>query len=70
MLEKRYEPGDIEKKWYDFWIGKDYFRAESKSDKPAYAYIFSRQLPGDESGAFQAEITLTRVWINENFIFF
>lgn len=28
-------------------------RAE-KSDKPAYAYLFARQLPGDESGAFHS----------------
>jgi valyl-tRNA synthetase len=39
MLEKRYEPKDIEKKWYDFWIEKDYFRAEAKSDKPAYCIV-------------------------------
>ncbi|RJQ53351.1 MAG: valine--tRNA ligase [Nitrospiraceae bacterium] len=39
MLEKRYEPKDIEKKWYDFWIEKDYFRAASKSDKPAYCIV-------------------------------
>jgi valyl-tRNA synthetase len=39
MLEKRYEPKDIEKKWYDFWIEKEYFRAESKSDKPAYCIV-------------------------------
>jgi valyl-tRNA synthetase len=39
MLEKRYEPKDIEKKWYDFWIEKDYFRAEAKSDRPAYCIV-------------------------------
>ncbi|MBI5409597.1 MAG: valine--tRNA ligase [Nitrospirae bacterium] len=39
MLEKRYEPKDIEKKWYDFWIEKDYFRAESKSDRPPYCIV-------------------------------
>jgi valyl-tRNA synthetase len=39
MLEKRYEPKDIEKKWYDFWIEKEYFRAESKSDKPSYCIV-------------------------------
>lgn len=27
---------------------------EEKSDIPAYAYIFSRQLPGDDSGAFHS----------------
>ncbi|MBI5741401.1 MAG: valine--tRNA ligase [Nitrospirae bacterium] len=39
MLEKRYEPKDIEKKWYDFWIEKNYFRAEAKSDKPSYCIV-------------------------------
>ncbi len=39
MLEKRYEPKDIEEKWYDFWIEKDYFRAEAKSDRPAYCIV-------------------------------
>ena len=27
---------------------------EEQSDKPAYAYMFARQLPGDESGAFHS----------------
>ena len=27
---------------------------EQESDEPAYAYLFSRQLPGDESGAFHS----------------
>ncbi|RJQ43345.1 MAG: valine--tRNA ligase [Nitrospiraceae bacterium] len=39
MLDKRYEPKDLEKKWYDFWIEKDYFRAASKSDKPAFCIV-------------------------------
>ncbi|RJQ21445.1 MAG: valine--tRNA ligase [Nitrospiraceae bacterium] len=39
MLEKRYEPKDIEKKWYDFWIEKNYFRAEAKSDRPPYCIV-------------------------------
>ncbi|MBI4849237.1 MAG: valine--tRNA ligase [Nitrospirae bacterium] len=39
MLEKRYEPKDIEKKWYDFWIENEYFRAEGKSDKPPYCIV-------------------------------
>jgi valyl-tRNA synthetase len=39
MLEKRYEPEDIEKKWYDFWIRKDYFRAAGMSNKPAYCIV-------------------------------
>jgi valyl-tRNA synthetase len=39
MLEKRYDPKEIEKKWYDFWIEKEYFKAESKSDKPPYCIV-------------------------------
>ncbi|MDH4028337.1 MAG: valine--tRNA ligase, partial [Nitrospirota bacterium] len=39
MLDKRYNPQDIEKKWYDFWLEKEYFRAESKSDKPPYCIV-------------------------------
>jgi len=39
MLEKRYNPADIEKKWYDFWIENEYFRAESKSEKEPYCIV-------------------------------
>ncbi len=39
MLEKRYNPKDIEKKWYDYWQGKGYFKAESKSGKPSYCIV-------------------------------
>ena len=39
MLDKRYDPKEIEKKWYDFWIEKEYFKAESKSDKPPYCIV-------------------------------
>ena len=39
MSDKRYNHKDIEKKWYDFWIEKKYFEAESKSDKPSYCIV-------------------------------
>jgi valyl-tRNA synthetase len=39
MLEKRYEPKEIEKKWYDFWIRNDYFKADSVSEKPSYCIV-------------------------------
>ena len=39
MLEKRYDPKKIEKKWYDFWLEKEYFRAEAKSNKPSYCIV-------------------------------
>jgi valyl-tRNA synthetase len=39
MLDKRYNPHEIEKKWYNYWIEKEYFKAESKSDKPSYCIV-------------------------------
>ncbi|MEK7308005.1 MAG: valine--tRNA ligase, partial [Nitrospirota bacterium] len=39
MIEKSYNPKDIEEKWYNFWLGKDYFRADSESSKPAYCIV-------------------------------
>jgi len=39
MIDKRYNPKEIEKKWYDFWLERDYFRADSNSDKPPYCIV-------------------------------
>ena len=39
MLDKRYNPEEIEKKWYDFWLEKEYFKAEPQSDKPSYCIV-------------------------------
>ncbi|NOZ68628.1 MAG: class I tRNA ligase family protein, partial [Deferribacteres bacterium] len=39
MLDKRYNPGESEKKWYAFWLEKEYFRAEARSDKPPYCIV-------------------------------
>ena len=39
MMEKSYNPKGIEEKLYNFWLEKDYFRAESRSDKPAYCIV-------------------------------
>lgn len=39
MLDKRYDPKTIEKKWYDFWIEKEYFKAEAVSDKESYCIV-------------------------------
>ena len=39
MIDKRYEPEEIEKRWYDLWLEKGYFQAESKSDKPSYCIV-------------------------------
>ncbi|MBC8413928.1 valine--tRNA ligase, partial [bacterium] len=39
MLDKRYDPKDIENKWYSFWTEKGYFKAEAKSEKPSYCIV-------------------------------
>ncbi|MBI4844525.1 MAG: valine--tRNA ligase [Nitrospirae bacterium] len=39
MIDKRYNPEDVENKWYSFWLEKEYFKAESKSDKPSYCIV-------------------------------
>jgi valyl-tRNA synthetase len=39
MIEKSYNPIGIEQKWYDFWLEKNYFRADSKSEKPPFCIV-------------------------------
>jgi valyl-tRNA synthetase len=39
MIDKSYKPEGLEEKWYDFWLEKGYFRAESRSDKPPYCIV-------------------------------
>ncbi len=39
MLDKRYSPEEVEKKWYSTWLEKEYFKAEPKSDKPSYCIV-------------------------------
>ena len=31
-ISKTFTPGEIENKWYDFWIGKDLFSSTSEFD--------------------------------------
>ncbi|MFP4389966.1 MAG: class I tRNA ligase family protein, partial [Desulfococcaceae bacterium] len=38
-LAKGYEPGDVETRWYDFWIEKGLFHADESGDKPAYSIV-------------------------------
>ncbi len=33
-LAKAYEPHDVEKRWYDFWLAKGYFRLPDASSRP------------------------------------
>jgi valyl-tRNA synthetase len=39
LLEKTYDPKLVEAKWYLFWEGKGYFRAENGSDKPRFSIV-------------------------------
>src|SRR5580692_5654330 len=38
-LAKGYEPTHVEKKWYAYWLEKNYFAAEDKSSKPTYSVV-------------------------------
>ncbi|HHO77392.1 MAG TPA: valine--tRNA ligase [Deltaproteobacteria bacterium] len=40
MLDREYDPKDIEQKWYDFWMEKKYFHADDKDgQKKAYSIV-------------------------------
>ena len=38
-LEKVYNPGEIEQKWYDYWEANSLFRADADSDRPPYSIV-------------------------------
>ena len=39
MLDKGYEPRDVEKKWYEYWEREQLFAAEESSDKKGYSIV-------------------------------
>jgi valyl-tRNA synthetase len=39
MLDKSYEPAQVEQKWYDFWEKAGYFGADNKSEKPRFSIV-------------------------------
>jgi valyl-tRNA synthetase len=39
MIEKSYNPKGIEEKWYNFWLERNYFRAEPKSNKQSFCIV-------------------------------
>ena len=38
-IPKTYSPKEIEAKWYQFWLDKDYFHAADASDKPSFSIV-------------------------------
>ncbi|MCK5074862.1 MAG: class I tRNA ligase family protein, partial [Calditrichia bacterium] len=38
-IEKTYEPGEIEEKWYQTWLDKGYFSARKNTDKKPYTIV-------------------------------
>ena len=38
-LSTRYNPSELEEKWYDFWIKENFFHADENSDKPSYTIV-------------------------------
>ena len=39
LLDKGYEPGNVEKKWYAVWEKEQMFAAAETSSKPAYSIV-------------------------------
>ncbi|GAB4535716.1 MAG: valine--tRNA ligase [Thermodesulfovibrionia bacterium] len=39
MIDKAYNPADIEERWYDHWLRGDYFKAHSKSERQPYCIV-------------------------------
>ena len=39
LLEKGYEPHDVEKRWYDFWEKNNMFAAVTDDGKPGYSIV-------------------------------
>ncbi|MCY1042152.1 valine--tRNA ligase [Corallococcus sp. bb12-1] len=38
-LSKAYEPSEVEARWYNHWLERDYFRAEPTSAKPPFSIV-------------------------------
>ena len=39
MIDKVYDPKQVEQKWYRLWMEKGYFTAESESEKPPFSIV-------------------------------
>ena len=39
MIDKTYQPTDVEKRWYPFWTQKGYFHADEHSQKPPFTIV-------------------------------
>ncbi|MFH1982474.1 MAG: valine--tRNA ligase [Pseudomonadota bacterium] len=39
ILDKGYEPAEVEKRWYEFWQREGLFHADDTGDAPAYAIV-------------------------------
>ncbi|MGQ9645489.1 MAG: valine--tRNA ligase [Thermodesulfobacteriota bacterium] len=39
ILDKSYDPHQVEEKWYHFWMDRGYFRADENSERKAYSIV-------------------------------
>jgi valyl-tRNA synthetase len=39
VLDKSYDPHQVEEKWYRYWMGHHYFRADEDSEKKSYSIV-------------------------------
>ncbi|MCJ7539676.1 MAG: class I tRNA ligase family protein, partial [Desulfobacterales bacterium] len=39
VIDKSYEPIDVEKRWYEFWQKEQLFAAREEDNRPSYAIV-------------------------------
>lgn len=39
LMESAYEPGEVEQKWYKYWVDNNLFRAKARSDNDPYCIV-------------------------------
>jgi len=39
ILQKRYDPKKTESKWYEYWLEKEYFKADPSKDGPVFSIV-------------------------------
>ena len=39
LMESAYEPGEVEEKWYKYWVENNLFKAKARSDNDPYCIV-------------------------------
>jgi valyl-tRNA synthetase len=46
ILDKSYDPHQVEEKWYRYWMDRGYFRADENSERKAYSIVIPPNVTG------------------------